>query len=939
MDTLTQETLRPFEELDLDIKAWVNTCLEKAVASQEGLHADGSLANKDASVAAAAPSDLATSPDEVEPEVGAGSTPNTSASLAQQGRAPAPLESYLASVLVRLQQESQSLNSKLEDQMAQLLGSIPRALREVERIGRDSSALVRGVGKLESQVVSLERSALEASPRGPEMGSPSSPSAGDVTTIDTLEHLHTIKMNLDQTIGVLEQSANWSRLAREVEEGFESQNLVGVAKRLSSLRESLSLLDGMPGAEERERTLTSMEERLETLIGPGLQEAIRTCLDGEEDGGEEKVKDAEKRLHSLVEVFETMGTLQTLCNEFASARAGFLHKDWEDSAAAAQRDGDPLSSWIQRFYERFAGALEREASRCVRVFGKIHAASAIERIAVEGLAFIRADLESYLQKSELASAIDVFEKTCAFADQVVRIAHEHGGESGSNDPVASVRDGGASHEASRPSADDKALAKAVAEPFASLFGNYGALERRVLSAEFASRAGQVSANTIRSLLGDPSSTSLVQAAMERCARFSQGAKVADLLRAVDDFWFEFCTKCVQVLKQMFADPSEASSTHEGVWEEQTSSVLGLLHESAGFAARVRAFREEVLTPKMSRVAAEVLSQRSEVARASGGQKMAALVAEALLDNDDEAQSNLTTLAGGGDASIRGRYMERSSAALNELIEAAQSVAFESIMAPIQLEWKNMSAMRVWALHTDAQVQSFQSTEEEMISEFGTPLRYMTRVVKHLSNLVQLLEPFASKDAPKDLLPNVYRLGSQAREALEDLLHLEAESRLVPLLKATESLDCADEKEPGEDGKDGVLDDDEEEEEEALDEFSRQWLNVVALGASNTLMLQIARIDRIGDKGREQLAADLGQLEYVLSLIAAPDDIVLEHFHGALQTSTSDLEQAAVAAASSGRSDVLLHVQRLLLDKIKAASQAAEDVSDSQEQGAEAMNSQ
>jgi len=885
------ETLQSFDSPDIDVKAWVNSCLEKALASQE---TSPSLKEEELTQAKESEEGLnVADPDTMPSHAG-----------------PAPLENHLSGILIRLQQESQTLNSKLEDQMAQLLGSIPRALREVDRIGRDSTALLRGVSKLDTQVTSLERAATPSATNGDSTvhlngvvsSSVDSSTSFDASTIETLEHLHTIKTNLDQTIGVLEQSANWSRLAREVEEGFESQNLVGVAQRLSSLRASLSLLAGMPGSEQREHTLASMEERLETLIGPGLQDAIRTCLASEEEGeSTENVQEAEERLQGLVKVFEKLGTTQNLCSEFASARASFLRKDWENSVASASRAQEDLGSWITRFYERFVSALEREAYRCERVFGKSLAGSVIESIAVEGLQVIGPELEGLLDSLSLASAIEIFEKTCQFADQVCRVSHQHG------------------HHSSGTS-----LAESVAYPFRNLFEQYKELEHQTMTEALISRAGHISAATIRSLLGDPATITLPQAGLERCSRLSQGTLSLSFVSAVDEFWADICFKAAQVLKQMFSDINETSTESDEAWEEQTSSALSLLHEVAGFASRVKQFRDQDLRTKVSRLASEAISQqRSDAQHATDTSHLCLTHVNAKV-LDTQALSALQRIIEDINF-LPEHYLARSSAALSDLVQIAQTVAYETIMAPIQREWVHMGSMRVWSLHTDAQVKEFPSSEEEMISEFGSPLRYMTRVVKDLSSLVQLLEPFASKNASSDVLPDPHQLGKLERESLEELLHLEADARLTSLLKAEAEHDeqiaggmTGDEF--GDMTGDGDFDDD----DEPLDQFSRRWLNVVALGASNSLILQISRISRLGDKGRQQLAADLSQLEYVISLIAAPHDAILEKLRSTLQMSTPELEQAAVEAASSGQDSPVVHIQQLVLTKVVAAASEASD---------------
>ncbi|CAK9020182.1 Conserved oligomeric Golgi complex subunit 7 (COG complex subunit 7) (Component of oligomeric Golgi complex 7), partial [Durusdinium trenchii] len=790
----------------------------------------------------------------------------------------APLdEGHITGLLLRLQQESQGINTRLEERMAQVLASVPRALREVERIGRDSGALLKGLGRLDEQIQAIEQGSEKAPvPTGEQSGATAEQQM-QVGTLTTLEHLHVIKTNLDKTVRVVEKSANWNRLVREVEANFASRDLVGVAQRLGALRDSMELLSGMPDGERRGDVVTRMEQRLETLIGPGLREAITACLRSEQgadisadaNGGEQEasngdpegqkgkrrsssssssvgdVREQEELLRGYVDIFEKLGRLDHLCKDFAEARSSFFVEDWEAVREQARTSGWDLAHWVVRFYERFEHALEREAARCYRVFGEQHAAQVLREVAVEGFAQVVPSFQAELGAASLDQVVDTLERTCEFVDHILRVM-ARGVDA--FPAAASVGD---------------AFLKIATRPFAEHLESYARLELELLNTTLEQKSGRVTAATLVNLLRDPAPVQLVLDALQRSIRLSGGAKVPALLNSIDAFWADFCSRCAQVIKQTFGDTSEVHFSKEA-WEERTFSALKNMQAIGEFQERLQDFQVKQLRDKLATRCQPLVDMTDPACTKDW-------VALSLLRASPSEAADLREICNVADAPAVSRF-HATSKMLQQLVEVAQTTAYDTMLAPIQHEWDAAGRMKVWAIHTDAQLEAFASSEEETISEFGTPLKYMTRVVQHLSSLVQMLEPFGAERVSPALLPDMRLLGTRVRAALENQLELPSDTRLANLDRVEES--------------------DSNEDEEDL--FSRKWLDIVARGATDRLLLQILKITVLGDKGAGQLATDLMQLEYVIDLIAAPQDPVLVDFRSLLQVPLDDLASQDVA---------------------------------------------
>jgi hypothetical protein len=752
--------------------------------------------------------------------------------LAQAGCGEA-LDVHIAELLLRLQLTAQGINTRVEEGMARLLGSIPRALREVERLSRDSDSLQRGLGVLAAPLATADPAAVE-----------------------TLQHLHRIRSNVDASLAVLERTAAWERLAEEVEQGFSARDLVAVAERLGALRAGLAPLAGMPDAERRAELVPKMEQRLETLIGPGLRKAVARYLEDEYEQqppsqqGLPPQQQQQKReqqdqlpppqqqqqrlegsaasaasLRGLVSIFSKLGRLEHLRRDFCAARASLLHDEWERSRNESLAARRPAVEWAAGCLDAAGASLEREVPRCERLFGSaLQARLAVRQVASELLGKAGPGLAAEVS---LASLADLFALVCAFVDRVARatVLAEPRGE-GEAEVLAGALD----------SLDAGALS-----PFAAALDAYRGAQGLALTQRLQQQAGGVTAQTLPAMLGDPACTALVQHAIRVCERVAGGALAAELAAAADAFWSDFLARCLRALPQSLpqaqAQPqSQPQAGSRAQASDGTHAALRNLHVVAGFCERLALFKvamaadvARMLTGPVAEDCAGRMSRRLR--------ERSSALCSALLAGRDAGQPPAVALA---------QVWAASAAKAEELGHAAQAAAYEAMMAPMRTEWASLSQQRVWALESEE-----EGARQELLSEFGGPLKYMTRITKHLVTLVELLEPFASPEPLRvGLVPDALRLGERERSALERALHLPVGVRAAP----------------------AVLPD-----AEALPEdlFSPPWLRVVAVGAANAVMLEALQVPRLGMRGAKQLAADVACLANVLEHIAGSDALLAD----------------------------------------------------------------
>ena len=161
-------------------------------------------------------------------------------------------------------------------------------------------------------------------------------SATSATPFQTLKSLDTIKTNLEKCVNVLQETGNWNSLVREMESHFASRNLGEVAARLAVMRQSLATLENFPDAAKRADMMERMEQRLEALVRPGLQNALEQVASGEKEP-----------LKQSVIVYGRLGRRQALLADLGQARGrACFDKCWNEDRTGVENND-------KYFYTRF----------------------------------------------------------------------------------------------------------------------------------------------------------------------------------------------------------------------------------------------------------------------------------------------------------------------------------------------------------------------------------------------------------------------------------------------------------------------------------------------------------------------------------------------------------------------------------------------------------
>ncbi|CAM9293267.1 unnamed protein product [Scytosiphon promiscuus] len=458
-----------FASDDFDVKGWINATVVSHLQLQQQAAREGESEGAD--------------------------SPALYSSLAHSG-----LDTHLSTVASKLQAVSASINAGLEKSMIEVMVSVPRVVTEVERVEAAIKTLNGELMNLSGQLEEIDH--------------------GANAHVETLARLDLVKTNMGNCLHTLTEAASWNALVREVNASFAQDDLKGVAQRLEAMVGSMDVLKDMPEAVDRAATLRDLQERLEALLKPKLQEILK-----------------KERMGPLVEyaaMYRQLGRTDVFRGDYCKARAAAAHKRWFASASSsstpgggvveAGATGGGLATWLPSFLEYLQGSLMDERKRTSDLFGADTSPAVVCQLVVAAFQPLLGSFQKHLEAAPWRDAVGLLAEVLRFVGQALELAR------------------GAIER------DLLAVLLASTAGFRPIQDRFGEHERRHLSSELsplletlASAAseeggrGQASAMSFTRRMEEISDVStkgfaVVQQSAGRCTELTAGYQGRDLLR-------------------------------------------------------------------------------------------------------------------------------------------------------------------------------------------------------------------------------------------------------------------------------------------------------------------------------------------------------------------------------------------------------------------------
>ena len=241
-------------------------------------------------------------------------------------------DAFVSSLVMKLQLYVQQVNGALEETSQSVLSSLPRVLRDTQLLQQEAIALSEKMVAVKQEIEKVEKDTA--------------------SSMATLERIDKIKTDLQTAKQGLHEADNWTVLANDVEEVFESGDIEAIANKLFSMQKSLAMLVNVIDYEDKKLQLEGLKNRLEAMASPRLVQAF-TAANLEES----KV---------YVDIFSKMDRLPQLLKYYHNCLKISLGQEWRRTIELAQDEN--VSYWLHTYYDKLLSTWNDQVKWCHQVF-------------------------------------------------------------------------------------------------------------------------------------------------------------------------------------------------------------------------------------------------------------------------------------------------------------------------------------------------------------------------------------------------------------------------------------------------------------------------------------------------------------------------------------------------------------------------------------------
>lgn len=566
----------------------------------------------------------------------------------------------------KLQLYVQQVNSALEDTSQQVLQSLPRIIRDSEMLHQEALLLQEKMKSIKEEIAKVEKDTGES--------------------MATLERIDRVKTELQVAKEALHEADNWTVLATDIEEVFETHNIEQIANKLVSMQQSLSILANAADYEDRKLQLEGLKNRLEAIASPQLVQAFTS-------GSVEQSR-------KFVYIFSAMERLPQLLKYYHKCQKGSLCQQWRCLVEVEQDQS--VAEWMHSFYDTLLNNWHQQVKWCQQVVGSTTTLGEVYADVLVSLdpslnvcidAALKQQLKPLLFLMELKTITKNFARNLqpAVANQIK-----------SSDVAEKIM-------------------KGIYVPYIPYVSKYENYEEAHLLQQLA--AMKVSRedlmDTVQGLGQSIASTiSTANEALKRCLQFTEGCGFCGLIKALQAYFHSYLDQYSSALRQLDLRKGEKED-----WN-MFQMCLTLLQTAGELLGEVKRFDSELMQSLLDAYRKPKVSTIAE---------FAPLLLTAA--KKEELDRLIADVQSGSETAL----LESVIMALEKLCRDVHFTTYQVIFAPVSVQLE--TAQNTWASDTKSQAVT------DLPDYSFAPQEYITQIGEYLMTLPQHLEPFLLRENP------------------------------------------------------------------------------------------------------------------------------------------------------------------------------------------------
>ncbi|XP_015429189.1 PREDICTED: conserved oligomeric Golgi complex subunit 7 [Dufourea novaeangliae] len=588
-------------------------------------------------------------------------------------------DAFVSSLVMKLQLYVQQVNGALEETSQSVLSSLPRVLRDTQLLQQEALDLREKMVGVKQEIEKVEKDTA--------------------SSMTTLERIDRIKTDLQNAKQGLHEADNWSVLATDVEEVFESGDVEAIANKLFSMQKSLAMLVNVVDYEDKKLQLEGLKNRLEAIASPRLVQAF-TAANLEQS----KV---------YVDIFNKMERLPQLLKYYHNCLKVSLGQEWRRTIELAQDEN--VTYWLHTYYDKLLSSWHDQVKWCNQVFPNTSIVILIE-VYTDLLRSldpsipecIEAILKQHSNVMQLTLLLELKQITRHFAVNL------HGAIE-------------ASLHGKIQNSKLLSLAQAIYAPYVPYVVRYNVyetaqLEHQIRSMDFAQDDLSETINALS--LSISRIMEYANEANKRCKLFTDGCGYPGLLKSLNSYFNKYLDKYQAAVWKI---------EHKKVKHEDWNlfqMCLTLMQSIGDLLGQVQQFEKSLviditeINNKLQSTAVSAFYQYKKfLLNASSETELENLVAS--------FQKEETTI------------LDLIVKSIHKLCSDLHRATYEVIFAPIFTQLLLVQKAPVWS----AEVNTLSQLSADLPDYSFSPQEYITQVGQYLMTLPQHLEPFLLRENP------------------------------------------------------------------------------------------------------------------------------------------------------------------------------------------------
>ncbi|KAK0159641.1 hypothetical protein PV327_010735 [Microctonus hyperodae] len=599
-------------------------------------------------------------------------------------------DGFVSSLVSKLQLYVQQVNGSLEETSQSVLSNLPRILRDTQLLQQEAIALKDKMIIVKDEIVRVEKNTA--------------------LSMVSLENIDRMKTDLQLAKERLHEADNWTVLANDVEEVFESGDVENIAIKLFSMQKSLTMLINATDYEEKKLQLEGLKNRLEAITSPQVVQSFT-------QNNYDKSK-------YYVEIFRKIDRLPQLLKYYHNCVKVSLLQEWRKIIEQFHDNTNTIAYSLHLFYDKLLSEWQNQ----LRYFNQIFSLTKIDN-----LIDIYSDLLRNLDPS-LTDCIQLSLKQHESPMQLTILMElKQITRNFSNNLNTSIDITLKSTNELSDSNKLLQLAQAIYSPYITFISKYNIYETALLSQQLNSI--NCNHDDLSDIINSMSlSVSKVidysLEANKRCKLFTNGCNYHGLLKALNNFFKQYIEKYNYCLKQI----ERRMSKHED-WN-LFQMCLTLLQTIGELLVQIEQFEKtlvinivEVNNKLSSSTISEFKQYKILLLTQAGRNELNELILS-LQNNDTTILNSIKKL-------------------IYKLCGDLHRTTYEVIFAPIYTQLMFIQKAPAWSnnINNDTGNDNIMNLNADLPDFSFAPQEYITQVGQYLMTLPQHLEPFLLRDNP------------------------------------------------------------------------------------------------------------------------------------------------------------------------------------------------